>query len=111
MLVSSGGCKSNESSGARSQPTPPHYQPLVSLDGNRIVGFEALARWENNSLGYIGPDIFIPIAEEIGLMPLLSWQLLRRACLDAKAWPSTFTLAFNISPIQLRDSTVGLHIL
>jgi EAL domain-containing protein (putative c-di-GMP-specific phosphodiesterase class I) len=37
--------------------------------------------------------------------------LLRRACLDAKAWPSTFTLAFNISPIQLRDSTVGLRIL
>jgi diguanylate cyclase (GGDEF)-like protein len=89
----------------------PHYQPLVSLDGNRIVGFEALARWENKNLGYIGPDIFIPIAEEIGLMPLLCWQLLRRACLDAKAWPSTFTLAFNISPIQLRDSTVGLHIL
>jgi diguanylate cyclase (GGDEF)-like protein len=89
----------------------PHYQPLVSLDGNRIVGFEALARWENKSLGYIGPDIFIPMAEEIGLMPLLSRQLLRRACLDAKAWPSTFTLAFNISPIQLRDSTVGLHIL
>jgi diguanylate cyclase (GGDEF)-like protein len=90
----------------------PHYQPLVSLDGgNRIVGFEALARWESQSLGYIGPDVFIPIAEEIGLMPLLSRQLLRRACLDAKAWPSTFTLAFNISPVQLRDPTVGLRIL
>jgi diguanylate cyclase (GGDEF)-like protein len=89
----------------------PHYQPLVSLDGNRIIGFEALARWESKSLGYIGPDVFIPIAEEIGLMPLLSGQLLRRACLDAKAWPSTFTLAFNISPVQLRDPTVGLRIL
>jgi diguanylate cyclase (GGDEF)-like protein len=90
----------------------PHYQPLVSLKGdNRIVGFEALARWESKSLGYIGPDVFIPIAEEIGLMPLLSRQLLRRACLDAKAWPSTFTLAFNISPVQLRDPTVGLRIL
>jgi diguanylate cyclase (GGDEF)-like protein len=89
----------------------PHYQPLVSLDDNRIVGFEALARWESKRLGYIGPDVFIPIAEVIGLMPPLSWQLLRRACLDAKAWPSTFTLAFNISPIQLRDSTVGLRIL
>jgi predicted signal transduction protein with EAL and GGDEF domain len=90
----------------------PHYQPLVSLDGgNRIVGFEALARWESKSLGYIGPDVFIPIAEEIGLMPLVSRQLLRRACLDAAAWPSTFTLAFNISPVQLRDPTVGLRIL
>jgi diguanylate cyclase (GGDEF)-like protein len=90
----------------------PHYQPLVSLDdGNRIVGFEALARWKTDNLGYIGPDVFIPIAEEIGLMPPLSWQLLRRACLDAKAWPSTFTLAFNISPVQLRDPAVGLRIL
>src|SRR5450631_4345474 len=89
----------------------PYYQPLVSLDDNRIVGFEALARWESDSQGYIGPDVFIPIAEESGLMPLLSRQLLRRACLDAKAWPSTITLAFNISPVQLRDPTVGLRIL
>lgn len=90
----------------------PHYQPLVSLGGdNRIVGFEVLARWESESLGCIGPGVFIPIAEEIGLMPLLSRQLLRRACLDAKAWPPTFTLAFNISPVQLRDPTLGLRIL
>ena len=89
----------------------PHYQPLVSLDGNEIVGFEALARWESKSLGYIGPDVFIPIAEEIGLMPQLSRQLLRRACRDAGAWPATLTLAFNISPVQLRDPTVGLCIL
>jgi diguanylate cyclase (GGDEF)-like protein len=90
----------------------PHYQPLVSLDGgNRIVGFEVLARWECENLGYIGPDVFIPIAEEIGLMSPLSRQLLRRACLDAKAWPPIFTLAFNISPVQLRDPAVGLRIL
>jgi diguanylate cyclase (GGDEF)-like protein len=90
----------------------PHYQPLVSLDGgNRIVGFEVLARWKSENLGYIGPDAFIPIAEEIGLIAPLSRQLLRRACLDAKAWPSTLILAFNISPVQLRDPAVGLHIL
>ena len=90
----------------------PYYQPLVSLDGgNRIVGFEVLARWKSENLEYIGPDVFIPIAEEIGLMSPLSWQLLRRACLDAKAWPSTFTLAFNVSPVQLRDPAVGLRIL
>jgi diguanylate cyclase (GGDEF)-like protein len=90
----------------------PHYQPLVSLDDeNRIVGFEVLARWESEKLGCIGPDVFIPIAEEIGLMSLLSRQLLRRACLDAMEWPSTLSLAFNISPVQLRDPTVGLRIL
>jgi diguanylate cyclase (GGDEF)-like protein len=89
----------------------PHYQPLVSLDGNRIIGFEALARWNSESLGYVPPDVFIPIAEETGLINALGDQLFRRACLDAKAWPENFILAFNISPIQLRDATVGLRIL
>jgi EAL domain-containing protein (putative c-di-GMP-specific phosphodiesterase class I) len=81
----------------------PHYQPLVSLDGNRIIGFEALARWENGDLGFIAPDVFIPIAEETGLINVLSDQLFRRACFDANAWPATFVLAFNVSPVQLRD--------
>jgi len=89
----------------------PHYQPLVSLDGNRIIGFEALARWNNEGLGYVPPDVFIPIAEETGLINVLGDQLFRRACLDAKAWPENFILAFNISPIQLRDATIGLRIL
>lgn len=89
----------------------PHYQPLVSLDGDHIIGFEALARWESEGLGYIPPDVFIPIAEETGLIGVLGDQLFRRACLDAKAWPENFVLAFNVSPIQLRDPTVGLRIL
>jgi diguanylate cyclase (GGDEF)-like protein len=89
----------------------PHYQPLVALDGNRIIGFEALARWKSKGLGYIPPDVFIPIAEETGLINVLGDQLFRRACLDAKAWPENFVLAFNISPIQLRDPMIGLRIL
>jgi len=89
----------------------PHYQPLVSLDGNRIIGFEALARWENGDSGFVPPDMFIPVAEETGLINALGDQLFRRACLDANAWPATFVLAFNISPIQLRDPTLGLRLL
>jgi diguanylate cyclase (GGDEF)-like protein len=89
----------------------PHYQPLVSLNGDRIIGFEALARWESKDLGFIAPDIFIPISEESGLINVLGDQLLRRACLDAIAWPANFVLAFNVSPIQLRDPTLGLRIL
>ena len=90
----------------------PHYQPLVSLDGgNRIVGFEVLARWENDDLGSVPPGVFIPIAEETGLINVLGDQLLRRACLDANAWPANFVLAFNVSPIQLRDPLLGLRIL
>jgi diguanylate cyclase (GGDEF)-like protein len=88
-----------------------HYQPLVSLDGNRIIGFEALARWQNGHSGFVSPEVFIPIAEETGLINSLGDQLFRRACLDAKAWPATFVLAFNISPVQLRDRTLGLRLL
>jgi len=89
----------------------PHYQPLVSLDGNRIIGFEALARWESDSLGYIPPDVFIPIAEQTGLINALGDQIFRRACLDANAWPADFVLAFNVSPIQLRDPMLGVRLL
>jgi diguanylate cyclase (GGDEF)-like protein len=89
----------------------PYYQPLVSLDGNRFIGFEALARWQNGDLGFVPPDQFIPVAEETGLINALGDQLFRRACLDANAWPGTFVLAFNVSPVQLRDPTLGLRLL
>jgi diguanylate cyclase (GGDEF)-like protein len=89
----------------------PYYQPLVSLAENRIIGFEALARWESKELGAVSPVVFIPIAEECGLIAELGDQLLRRACLDAVAWPADIKLAFNISPIQLRNASLGLRIL
>jgi diguanylate cyclase (GGDEF)-like protein len=89
----------------------PYYQPLVSLDGNRIIGFEALARWENRDRGFVPPDVFIPIAEETALINGLSDQLFRQACLDANTWPTTLMLAFNVSPVQLRDPTLGLRLL
>jgi predicted signal transduction protein with EAL and GGDEF domain len=89
----------------------PFFQPLVSLDGGQIIGFEALARWHDEELGFVGPDIFIPIAEETGLISVLGDQLFHKGCIEAKTWPPDFTLAFNISPVQLRDPTIGLRIL
>jgi diguanylate cyclase (GGDEF)-like protein len=89
----------------------PHYQPLVSLEGQRIIGFEALARWTSPALGPIAPDVFITIAEECGLISELGDQLLRIACREAARWPADLTLSFNISAIQLRDVTLGLRIL
>jgi diguanylate cyclase (GGDEF)-like protein len=71
----------------------PYYQPLVSLKDECIIGFEALARWDSKALGPVPPDVFIPIAEETGLIGALGNQLLRRACLDARTWPETFFLA------------------
>jgi diguanylate cyclase (GGDEF)-like protein len=89
----------------------PHYQPLVSLEGSKIIGFEALARWSSESLGQVPPDVFIPIAEQTGLINVLGDQLFRSACLEANSWPKNFVLAFNVSPIQLRDPTLGLRLL
>jgi diguanylate cyclase (GGDEF)-like protein len=89
----------------------PHYQPLIALGDDRIIGFEALARWKNEELGSVAPGVFIAVAEEIGLIGELGDQLLRQACTDARSWPPHITLSFNLSGIQLRDPTVGLRIL
>ncbi len=89
----------------------PYYQPVVELKSRRVVGFEALARWKSDKFGWVAPDMFITVAEEIGIIGKLGDQLLRQACLDARAWPTDLTLAFNISAVQLRDPAIGLRIL
>jgi diguanylate cyclase (GGDEF)-like protein len=89
----------------------PYYQSLVAFEGRRVVGFEALARWKSDKFGWVAPDLFIKVAEEIGIISELGDQLLRQACLDARAWPPELTLAFNISAVQLRDPTIGLRVL
>jgi diguanylate cyclase (GGDEF)-like protein len=89
----------------------PWYQPIVDLKTQQVIAFEALARWTHATLGDIPPDRFIPIAEDCGLIRQLSDCLLRRACKDAMAWPAHVMLSFNISPAQLKDKTLGLHIL
>jgi diguanylate cyclase (GGDEF)-like protein len=87
------------------------YQPLVAFDGERIIGFEALARWKSDKFGWVPPDQFITIAEELGLIGELGDHLFRQACVEACTWPAEMTLAFNISASQLRDPTLGLRIL
>ena len=67
------------------------------------LGFEALARWRSPQLGLISPDIFVPIAEEIGLINELSERLMEQAFADAREWDDSLTLSINISPVQLRD--------
>ncbi len=89
----------------------PYFQPLVSLDSGGFVGFEALARWKDDSVGSIPPDVFIAIAEESGLINELGDQVLRGACQEATRWPEHLILACNISPVQLRDPSLGLRIL
>ncbi|WP_242154264.1 putative bifunctional diguanylate cyclase/phosphodiesterase [Sphingomonas sp. BAUL-RG-20F-R05-02] len=89
----------------------PFYQPLVSLDGNRIIGFEALARWTSPTLGEVKPERFIAVAEDTGFITDLTQLLLEQACHQAATWPSDVTLSFNISGFVLQDPLFGLTVL
>lgn len=81
----------------------PYYQPIVALGGNVPTGFEALARWHHPRQGLVGPDRFLPIADEMGLDRELLFMLARQACRDARDWPPHFTVSINMSPSQLCD--------
>ncbi len=80
------------------------FQPLVGAADGNPQGFEALLRWRHPVRGWVGPNEFIPIAEETGaIIPLGEW-ILREACRVAATWPSHLSVAVNLSPIQLRHS-------
>jgi diguanylate cyclase len=79
------------------------YQPIVNSAGDKMVGVEALARWTHPTAGVIPPSVFIPIAENSGLIVELGEWMLRRACLEGRNWPG-LTVAVNVSPLQFRRS-------
>jgi diguanylate cyclase (GGDEF)-like protein len=81
----------------------PYYQPQVEFASGRIRGFEMLARWNHPTDGVIGPDVFVPIAEETGLIGPLSESMMRLAFHDAAEWDPGLMLSVNISPRQLAD--------
>jgi EAL domain-containing protein (putative c-di-GMP-specific phosphodiesterase class I) len=77
------------------------YQPIVNGSGETVVGGEALCRWHHPERGDIPPAEFIPIAENSGLIIALGEKVLRRACVEASAWPGLM-LAVNVSALQFR---------
>lgn len=81
----------------------PFYEQQIDLESGALVGFEMLARWRSPQLGLVSPEIFVPIAEEIGLINELSERLMEQAFADAREWDDSLTLSVNISPVQLRD--------
>lgn len=81
----------------------PFYEQQIDLESGDLVGFEMLARWRSPQLGMVSPEMFIPVAEEIGLINELSEQLMKQALVDAREWDDSLSLSVNISPVQLRD--------
>jgi diguanylate cyclase (GGDEF)-like protein len=77
------------------------YQPVVNKSGDTVVGVEALCRWKHPTRGEIPPSEFIAIAEHSGLIIDLGNWVLRRACIDGRAWPE-LTIAVNVSSLQFR---------
>ena len=89
-----------------------HYQPAIDLLTGRLVGFEALARWQHERLGYIPPDVFVSIAEESDLIVTMGRYLLGTACRQVRAWEAVglctdgVHVAVNLSAVQLRPELV-----
>jgi len=83
-----------------------YYQPEIDISSNRLIRFEALARWIHPTLGMIPPDKFIPVAEESGLIVSLGAYILETACTEALKWqanaPYPIQLAVNVSSIQFK---------
>ena len=78
------------------------YQPVVRAADMKIVGLEALVRWTSAEFGAVSPALFIPVAEETGLIHDIGRLVVNRACEDLHRWP-TLHMAINVSPVQLRD--------
>jgi diguanylate cyclase (GGDEF)-like protein len=87
-----------------------YYQPLVGVKSNQVEEFEALLRWNDPERGSIPPSVFIPLAEETGLINEIGSWVLKRACQDAVTWPEEISVAVNISPLQFRTRTLVLNV-
>ena len=86
-----------------------HYQPKVQLSTGLITGLEALARWQHPERSFISPAVFIPLAEELGLIRQLGAQMLDKACAQAKAWRDAgleYRVAVNPSVEQLKHPDI-----
>ncbi|MET3455558.1 bifunctional diguanylate cyclase/phosphodiesterase [Pseudomonas kilonensis] len=83
-----------------------HFQPRYTVDGREIVAVEALVRWQHPTQGLLGPDTFIPLAEQTDLIVPLSRWVLREACETALTWPVALMVSVNLSPVQFERSDV-----
>jgi diguanylate cyclase (GGDEF)-like protein len=87
-----------------------HFQPLIDLRTKRVTACEALLRWSHPERGNVPPSVFIPVAEETGLIVAIGEWVLHQACLEATKWPKNVKVAVNLSPVQFKDRALALHV-
>ncbi len=93
-----------------------YYQPIISLETSKLVGFEALIRWQHPKQGLIAPNSFIPLAEETGLIKELGLWIFETACLQLRDWQQRFanhsklSMNINVSPVQLKQPNLVYQI-
>jgi len=83
-----------------------YYQPLVSIETNETMAYEALLRWNHPTRGQIQPSIFIPIAEETGLIVQIGEWVIRSALRELATWPEHLSVSVNLSPVQMRSPNI-----
>jgi diguanylate cyclase (GGDEF)-like protein/PAS domain S-box-containing protein len=84
-----------------------HYQPILNAKTRKISSVEALVRWRHPTKGLLFPDLFVPLAEETGLIAQIGDWVLRKACADAVAWPDDVKVAVNLSLVQFRKTKLA----
>ena len=93
-----------------------HYQPIVELESGRLLGFEALVRWNHPQRGLLQPALFIPLAEETALVVPLGQWVLEQACRQAAQWQAAralgppLTVSVNLSPRQFQQPSLDLQV-
>jgi diguanylate cyclase (GGDEF)-like protein len=83
-----------------------YYQPIIKIDSEEIIGFEALLRWNHPERGMIAPNDFIPTAEETGQIIAIGEWVIRTACNEAATWPRHVKVAVNLSPVQITSHSL-----
>ena len=87
------------------------YQPVLSLHEDRVVGYEALIRWDHPTRGRVSPAEFIPFAEETGQIVAIGQWVLEEACREAASWVGDQHVAVNISPVQFKSPSLRTQII